>query len=406
MARPTKHGQSGVYVVGGSYRGRRYRKYSGKNLKAAEREQTAFEDRREMLRKGYPIPPGVSEKEFLLEGKKNPERKKVPIGPPPSHSLRSFMKEYLEAIQPPAKAESTVRVEKVHVNRLLQFLDRERVNPGLLHIDVPFFERYKRWRIGSVTPVTVNKELRTFQTMFKTARRYGYIEKNVMVDVERYRGAEQKRPFLTGKEIEKACRRKAITEAEIKILREARFLMPGEIVGLLEKAEGAWLHGPLACAAYTGMRRGEIAQLRWDDVDLRSRVLTVRSRKQSRARSFSLRSIDIHPDLMEVFRGLKKKSTRRREAFLDERYRPVTPDRLSRALPGLVKDSEFEGIGWHTFRHSFASNLAAEGVDDRIIDQFMGHQTEEMRRRYQHLRRDKAREAIKSLKYKSNGGER
>jgi integrase len=42
--------------------------------------------------------------------------------------------------------------------------------------------------------------------------------------------------------------------------------------------------------------------------------------------------------------------------------------------------------GLHLFRHSFASNLAAKGVDQRHIDDWMGHQTEEMRKRYQHLR--------------------
>lgn len=42
-------------------------------------------------------------------------------------------------------------------------------------------------------------------------------------------------------------------------------------------------------------------------------------------------------------------------------------------------------IRFHVFRHSFASNLAAKSVDQRLIDQIMGHQTEEMRKRYQHL---------------------
>ncbi len=38
-------------------------------------------------------------------------------------------------------------------------------------------------------------------------------------------------------------------------------------------------------------------------------------------------------------------------------------------------------VGFHTYRHSFASNLAARGLDQRIIDEFMGHQTEAMRKR-------------------------
>lgn len=37
--------------------------------------------------------------------------------------------------------------------------------------------------------------------------------------------------------------------------------------------------------------------------------------------------------------------------------------------------------GFHIFRHSIASNLAADSVDQRVIDQFMGYQTEDARRR-------------------------
>ena len=39
----------------------------------------------------------------------------------------------------------------------------------------------------------------------------------------------------------------------------------------------------------------------------------------------------------------------------------------------------------HTLRHSVASCLAAAGVDQRIIDDMLGHVSEEMRRRYRHL---------------------
>ena len=51
-----------------------------------------------------------------------------------------------------------------------------------------------------------------------------------------------------------------------------------------------------------------------------------------------------------------------------------------------VKGSKWTVLrGWHVLRHSFASNLAAKGVDQRFIDEFMGHQTEAQRRRYRHL---------------------
>jgi integrase len=41
--------------------------------------------------------------------------------------------------------------------------------------------------------------------------------------------------------------------------------------------------------------------------------------------------------------------------------------------------------GWHVLRHSFVSNCAVAGVDQRLIDAWVGHTTEEMRRRYRLL---------------------
>ncbi|MEO2091861.1 MAG: AsnC family transcriptional regulator, partial [Gemmataceae bacterium] len=57
---------------------------------------------------------------------------------------------------------------------------------------------------------------------------------------------------------------------------------------------------------------------------------------------------------------------------------------------------EADGVlrGYHAFRHSFASNLAAAGVDQRVIDELMGHTTVEMQKRYRHLFPDQRRAAI------------
>ena len=41
--------------------------------------------------------------------------------------------------------------------------------------------------------------------------------------------------------------------------------------------------------------------------------------------------------------------------------------------------------GWHVFLHSFCSNCASAGVDQRMINTWVGHQTAEMMRRYRHL---------------------
>jgi integrase len=66
-------------------------------------------------------------------------------------------------------------------------------------------------------------------------------------------------------------------------------------------------------------------------------------------------------------------------------------DHFKRTLAG----SKWEVLrGFHILRHSFISCLAAAGVDQRIIDEFVGHQTDEQRRRYRHLVPDVKQKAI------------
>lgn len=60
----------------------------------------------------------------------------------------------------------------------------------------------------------------------------------------------------------------------------------------------------------------------------------------------------------------------------------MSPQSMHKAFEHAVKDGKWETMrGWHVLRHSFISALASRGVDQRLIDDFVGHQTEEQRRR-------------------------
>ena len=84
---------------------------------------------------------------------------------------------------------------------------------------------------------------------------------------------------------------------------------------------------------------------------------------------------------------------------------PINNDRANRVFWQPMRKStwclhnnrDLFKVGFHTYRHSFASNLAAAGVDQRVIDEFMGHTTEAMRKRYRHLFPSDKRSAIESF---------
>ncbi|NUM37266.1 MAG: tyrosine-type recombinase/integrase [Candidatus Brocadiae bacterium] len=88
-----------------------------------------------------------------------------------------------------------------------------------------------------------------------------------------------------------------------------------------------------------------------------------------------------------------------RYVFCNAQGDQLSRDTLIGSFKSLIKGTKFEGIGFHCFRHSLASNLAAKGIKPYVIDEILWHQTQEMRERYRHLFPEQKAEAIASLKY-------
>ena len=190
----------------------------------------------------------------------------------------------------------------------------------------------------------------------------------------------------------------------------------------------------LATAAHTGARKGELLRMRVSDVDFAAGVIVIREKKRQTGtrtqRRVPLTSalaailkdwLSRHPGgpllfspAEEVERSKKRSrttghlwndrpgGTEERLAGVRERERPgilpLTEDEASHHLKQTLARSEWVVIrGWHIFRHSFISACASMGIDQRLIDEWVGHTTEEMRRRYRHLYPSVQRQALDSV---------
>src|SRR4051812_20755088 len=156
------------------------------------------------------------------------------------------------------------------------------------------------------------------------------------------------------------------------------------------------------------MRRGEVLRLRWDDVEFDQDSIVARSKKQSRQQSETARRIDLHPELKALLLAWKEKRPRGQYVVCDEASDgPLGPQAATRSFCQPLRGTawclsgrrRWFKVGFHTYRHSFASNLAVRGVDQRIIDEWMGHQTEAMRKRYRHLHPKDRRSAMASFTF-------
>jgi integrase len=346
--------------------------------------------------------------DFILSGgtllkpvESTPQRQSLP-------STKALIEEYKES-QKSLMAPSYLYSQAMHLRHLVRRLG-ERADRHCDQVAFRDLDGYVKKRLGERHPNTAERERITLMQFYKWAVHQGYLANSPAAGLERIKGGEDRPPFRTVAEINRVIERGGLTEAEILDLWECLYLNPQEIGGLLAvvraNARVDYSFLLYAIRAYTGMRRGEVLKLRWIDVDLDEDFISARSRKQSRRKTETVRRIDLHPELKKEL--LSWRLQRRQGQFVicdTDTLMPITNDRANRCFWQPMRPTDWRldntkdwfKVGFHAYRHSFASNLAAAGVDQRVIDEFMGHTTEAMRKRYCHLFPRNRRSAIESF---------
>ena len=373
-----------------SYKGQQYKRFLIKNENVANVIQARINTLVTEFKAGLrPLPEDVSLPDFIFDSAaKKPETKTVPQAP--VTRLSDLIREYEKTSAPPAKALSTWKTEKIHLRHLERFIAEQQseygIDPMLTDIDVKFFDLYKHFRYTQkIRTDTVNKEISTFQALLQMAVKYRYLKYNVVREVKRDKSQVPAERFRTHTEIKELLKNGDYSKDEIYELKRFRYLTPKEIKELIALAEGKWIHPILITCAHTGMRKGELIKLEWGDVDLERRFLWASSGKQSQIQKETKRRVPLDDTLLATLHEQKLKSGDSRWVFPGPNGGKMSIHTLGESLRRLLKGTDFEGLGFHAFRHSLCSNLASKGVDQRFIDKIVGHQTEAMRRRYQHL---------------------
>jgi len=183
--------------------------------------------------------------------------------------------------------------------------------------------------------------------------------------------------------------------------KRLRFLSHKEADTLLNEIRVAsqQTHDICLIALQTGMRMGEIFNLKWQDVDLNHGVIHIRNPKNNETRQAY-----ITPKLEMMFKGLQKiKQNKSDLLFADRKNQRINQlsDTFNRAISKMglnegVKDRQ-NRIVPHSMRHTFASWLALQGEPLLTIKELMGHKDIETTMRYAHLIPDQKRAAVMRL---------
>ena len=144
-------------------------------------------------------------------------------------------------------------------------------------------------------------------------------------------------------------------------------------------------------ALHTGMRRGELANLRWQDVDFHTRTLVVQQSKSGEGRRVPMNRV-----VVATLRALR----RERQAFGGLVF--TSPEgrflhNFGRAWWKAVSAAEITDLRFHDLRHTAASRLVMAGVDLYTVKEILGHKTLVMTQRYSHLSPEHQRQAVERL---------
>jgi integrase len=237
-----------------------------------------------------------------------------------------------------------------------------------LHVQKYYTDKMEGGRIngnGGLSAQSVRHHDRLLNVALKRARSLGLITRNPIEDVKRPKVAD----------------------------RDVDVLDDDEIARLLGAAESTRLYGPIFLALTTGLRRGEILGLRWQDVDLDRAALAVRqSIEQTKAglrikepkTKKSRRNVALPAVMVEWLRAHKRQQAEERLSlglgkskadlvFTEMAGGIWPPDMLSRQFGNLVRAAGLRGVTFHGLRHTHITNLLKEGVHPKIASERAGH---------------------------------
>ena len=240
----------------------------------------------------------------------------------------------------------------------------------------------KTYRVSTVSAVTAKKELATFRAAWRWGVQAGLVHGIFPSAGLSYPKTEESLPFMTWTEIERRIK----AGGDPAPLWESLYLDASQIADLLAylKAKNCrpWVYPMLATAAYTGVRRSELIRLKVEDVDLDAKVITIREKKKTRGLR-TTRRVPISDLLYEAIKALMNGS---RTYLFGDGHKPLSINHAKLTFRRMFRKSKWSVVrGYHTLRHSFISIMASKGIDQRIIDDIVGHSTEQQRRRYRHL---------------------
>ncbi len=251
------------------------------------------------------------------------------------------------------------RVEQI--NTLKEFFgDKQLINYSSKDID-----EYKSYRLQSVKPATVNRELSTLRHIFNLAKRWKKFFGDNPVSV-------------SGLLREDNLRKRVLSLDE-----EERLL----------QSSSQHLRPIIMTALYTGLRKSEILSLVWKYVDFNNDIIIITS---SNNKSKKEKTVPLSSVLRKLFLELKLKNSSVSDyVFLNNKGNNIKS--IKTAFNNACRREQIKDFHFHDLRHTAGTRMLESGVGIVEISEILGHSSIELtRKRYLHPNQS-LRDAVEKL---------
>lgn len=278
----------------------------------------------------------------IQQRKEEEEKNGIPVYAP--RTFTEYAEEYLNDYSKSNKAPGSYRRDKTSMKKLLQAFGQ----CTLSSIQTKQIELYKRQRKTQVSNASVNRELALLKHMYTIAIDWDYTTANPAKRVKLFKEPPGRIRFLTQDELE-------------NLLKECTPAL--RVIVLID--------------VRTGMRKGELQNLMWKDVDLDRKSITIKKSKNN-----EMRTVPICDELLPV---LQRLYIERLGPYVIAKSDGSQYGDWKKGFDAACKRAGIEDFRFHDLRHTFASNLVMAGVDIRTVQELMGHKDIKMTMRYAHL---------------------
>ncbi len=178
--------------------------------------------------------------------------------------------------------------------------------------------------------------------------------------------------------LENPCKAVALPKIEHK---EMQTIPAEQLQAFLTEAKATGVYEMYYIELATGLRRGELLGLKWEDIDMKQGIIRVRRQiaridgkivEAPLKTKNSYRSVTISPQAIEVLKQQKEK-TNDQYVFPSPNGGPISPDSVNNMLKRVLDRAGIPKVRFHDLRHTFATLALQNGVDIKTVSGMLGH---------------------------------